>query len=143
MGHGRKCTGRRAAAAREPVRTVAAAVPPFGRSRLPRLEAPVREGSALVEHLVALRLKPTTTEAQVEELLSAVRGLPAKVPGILELRCGRNFSPERAHGYDIGIRVLFPGRAELAAYGPHPEHLPVRARIAELCADVLAVDFEA
>lgn len=97
----------------------------------------------LVEHLVALRLKPTTTAAEVDALLATVRRLPEQIPGILDLQCGRNFSPGRAHGYEVALRVRFAGRAELAAYGPHPAHQPVSARIAELCADVLALDFEA
>ncbi len=100
-------------------------------------------GHAVVEHLVALRLRPGVDPGAVDGLLAAVRGLPAVVPGILELQCGRNFSPARAHGFDIGLRVRFPGRAELAAYGPHPEHQAVLARIQELCDDILALDFEA
>lgn len=97
----------------------------------------------MVEHLVFLRLRPGVADADVEALLAALRGLPALVPGILEMQCGRNFSPERAQGYDLGVHVRFPGTAELAAYGPHPAHQAVRARIAELCSDVLALDVEA
>lgn len=96
----------------------------------------------MIVHMVALRLKPSTTAAEADALLDAVRRLPDQVPGILELRCGRNFSPARAHGFDLGVEVRFPGRAELQAYGPHPDHQRVSARIAEICADVCALDFE-
>jgi hypothetical protein len=97
----------------------------------------------VVEHLVLLRLRPGVGDGEVEGLLAALRGLPARVPGILELQCGRGFRPERAHGFDLGLRVRFPGRAELEGYDRHPDHQAVRARIAELCSDVLALDFEA
>ena len=91
---------------------------------------------------MAFRLKAGVSPDEVESLLAAIRGLPAAVPGILELQCGTNFSPARAHGYDLGLRVRFVGRAELEAYGPHPAHQPVLARVRELCDDVLALDFE-
>jgi hypothetical protein len=97
----------------------------------------------VVEHLVLLRLKPGVTPEEVDGLLAAIRGLPARVPGILGLQCGRNFSPDRAQGYDLGIHVRFARREDLAAYGPHPEHQKVVARIQDLCAGLIAVDFEA
>ena len=97
----------------------------------------------MVEHLVLLKLKPATTSEQADELLAAIGSLPGRVPAIAEMQCGRNFSPARAHGYDIGIRVRFPGKAELTAYGPNPEHQKVVARIMELCDDLIALDFEA
>jgi len=96
----------------------------------------------VVEHLVALRLKPETSRADADALLAAIRGLPAQVPGILELQCGWNISPARARGFELGVRVRFPGRAELAAYGPHPAHAVVSARIQQLCAEVLVLDLD-
>lgn len=97
----------------------------------------------MVVHIVVLRLKAEAAPAQVGELLTALRNLPAQVPGILDLDCGRNFSPGRAQGYDLGLVVRFPGQAELAAYGPHPAHQAVRRRIDALCSEVLVLDFEA
>ena len=91
---------------------------------------------------MALKLKATTSAAEADALIEAIRRLPDKVPGIVELQCGRNFSPARAQGYDIGVHVRFPGRAELAAYGPHPDHTPISARIGEICESVLVIDFE-
>ncbi len=99
-------------------------------------------GCALVEHLVILKLKPTTADAEAEALLASIRALPHKIPGILDLQCGRNFSPGRDHGFHLGVRVRFTDRAALAAYGPHPEHQPVSARLRDLCDDVLAIDFD-
>lgn len=96
-----------------------------------------------VEHLVLLKFKPETTPPQRDALLAALRGLPEKVPGIMTFHCGPNFSPSRAQGFDIGIHVQFPSREALAAYGPHPEHQTVLAQITALCADLIAVDFDA
>lgn len=96
----------------------------------------------MVVHIVVLRLKADAAPAQVDELLAALGDLPAQVPGILALDCGRNFSPARAQGYDLGLVVRFRGKAELAAYGPHPAHQAVRRRIDALCSDVLVLDFE-
>jgi hypothetical protein len=97
----------------------------------------------VVEHLVLLKLKPTTGRAQAEELLGALRALAGRIPGLLEVACGWNISPARAHGYDLGARMRFADRPALEAYAPHPEHRPVAERVRELCEDVLVVDFEA
>ncbi len=91
---------------------------------------------------MVLRLRPGVAEEDAQTLIGELRALAGEIPGIMDLQCGRNFSPARAHGYDIGLRVRFPGKSELAAYGPHPAHQRVLERIGQLCADVLAVDFE-
>ena len=96
----------------------------------------------MVEHLVVLRLRPGVAEEEAEALIGELRALSGEIPGVMDLQCGRNFSPARAHGYDIGLRVRFPGKSELAAYGPHPAHQRVLERIGQLCVDVLAIDFE-
>lgn len=96
----------------------------------------------MVTHVVLLRWKPTTSPEEAAATLAAVRGLADAVPGIIALRCGENFSPERAAGFEAALVVVLRDRAALAGYAEHPGHLPVKARIAALCAQVLALDFE-
>ena len=96
----------------------------------------------MVTHVVLLRWKPTTSPEEAGATLAAVRGLADAVPGIVELRCGENFSRERAAGFEAALVVVLRDRAALAGYADHPRHLPVKARIAALCAQVLALDFE-
>ena len=101
-----------------------------------------REASGLVEHLVTIRLKPEAAREDVEAVLAGLRGLRDKVPGILDLSCGWNFSPGRDHGFHLGVHVRFVDRAALAAYGPHPEHQAVLTRLRQVCDDILAIDYE-
>ena len=96
----------------------------------------------MVEHLVLLRLKPGRAHSDGDDLLARLRGLPATVAAIDALQCGWNFSPERAHGYDLALRVRLADREQLAAYRSHPDHLRVLSVIQERCAEILAVDFE-
>ncbi len=91
---------------------------------------------------MVIRLKPDAPRADVDSVLAGLRGLRQKVPGILDLSCGWNFSPGRDHGFHLGVRVRFTDRDALAAYGPHPEHQAVLARLREVCEDILAIDFE-
>lgn len=103
---------------------------------------PNGEGCRLVEHLVLIQLQPDAAREEVEGVLAGLRALRGKVPGILDLQCGWNFSPGRDHGFHLGVRVRFTDRAALAAYGPHPEHQAVLARLKTVSQDVLAIDFE-
>ena len=96
----------------------------------------------MVEHLVLFKLKPEATEAQVEAMFGGLRDLKAKIPGIVDLSVGRNFT-DRGKGYEIGLTVRLGGRSELAEYLPHPAHQAVLAElIRPIVAEVLAVDYE-
>lgn len=96
----------------------------------------------MVEHMVLVKLKPGVSEAQIDEAIGSLRGLKNAVPNILELSVGRNITPERGQGYNLGLLVRFPNRDALAAYGPHPKHLPVAARLKELAESMVVVDLD-
>ncbi len=96
----------------------------------------------MVEHIVCFKLKPDTTPKQKERLIAMLRGLKEKVPGIVDLSAGETFTPERGHGYTIGLVVRFKDREGLAAYGPHPNHVPVKEYVNQICEAVLAIDYE-
>ena len=96
----------------------------------------------MIEHIVLFRWKPEATDAQVAAAVKGLQGLKGRVPGILDLACGADFS-DRAQGYTHGLVVRFPDRAALDAYGPHPAHQTVvQTQIKPIVADVLAFDFE-
>jgi antibiotic biosynthesis monooxygenase (ABM) superfamily enzyme len=96
----------------------------------------------MIEHVVLFRLKPEASAADVDAMLEALHGLKAKIPGIVDLTAGTNFS-DRAKGYTHGLVVRFQDRAALDAYIPHAEHQAVvQQRIRPIMDDVLAVDYE-
>jgi len=95
-----------------------------------------------VEHLVLFQWQPEATTAQVDAAIAALRDLADKVPSVLQLSCGENFS-DRAKGYQCGLFVRFSDRAALAAYQAHPAHQAVvREHLKPIMADVLALDYE-
>lgn len=59
----------------------------------------------------------------------------------MSLSAGESFT-NRHRGYTIGLVVRFVDREALERYGPHPEHVPVKAYADQVCEDVISVDYE-
>ncbi len=96
----------------------------------------------MVEHVVLFRWKEGTNPEAIAAALEELRKLKEKIPGIVDLTCGENFS-DRAKGYTHGLVVRFTDRAALDVYSPHPEHQRVvRNFIVPIRDDVLGFDFE-
>jgi hypothetical protein len=99
-------------------------------------------GPSRVDHIVLFRWKPDASPEAVAAAVEGLRALKAKIPGILDLSCGMNFSA-RSQGYETGLVVRFVDRAALEAYGPHPAHQEVvQSLIHPIRADIIAVDYE-
>ena len=96
----------------------------------------------MIEHIALLKFSPETTREQKDELIRRTLGLKGKVPGIVDIRQGMNFS-DRSKGYEMGLTVRFEDRAALDAYGTHPDHLEIVAYLKEIgIEDSIFVDFE-
>ena len=96
----------------------------------------------MVEHVVLFKLTPEATEEQKEQMISELTTLNDKIPGIVDLSVGRNYS-DRNQGFEIGLVVRFVDRAALEVYGPHPAHQGcVQQFIAPIKQDVIVVDYE-
>ena len=96
----------------------------------------------MIEHIVLFRWKPEATDDQVAGIMEGLRGLKDRIPGIVTLACGADFSG-RAQGYTHALVARFSDRAALDAYGPHPAHRAViETQIAPILGGVLGFDFE-
>jgi hypothetical protein len=96
----------------------------------------------VIEHIVLIKFSPNTTQEQKEELISRTLLLKEKIPGIIDIRQGFNFSA-RSQGYEVGLTVRFQDRDALENYGPHPEHQEIVAYLKEIgIEDSIIVDFE-
>src|SRR5258705_12180417 len=96
----------------------------------------------MIEHIVIFKWKPGTSKETIEAAEAGLMGLKNKIPGIIEMTCGDNFS-SRSQGYEFGLLVRFTDREALEAYGPHPLHQQVvQTLIAPFREDVIAVDYE-
>lgn len=94
-----------------------------------------------VMHMVWLKFRAGIPEAQIEAHEEALKALKARVPGVLELSVGRNFT-ERAQGYTHGVAVTLVDKAALAAYAVHPYHVEVAQGLRRDTDGVLALDYE-
>jgi hypothetical protein len=96
----------------------------------------------MVEHVVLFKTTAGATEEQKERMVAELAALRGKIPGILDLTVGRNFS-SRNQGYDIGLVVRFENRDALEVYLPHPAHRGcVDTFVAPIKEDVIVVDYE-
>jgi hypothetical protein len=96
----------------------------------------------MIEHIVLFRWAEGTSREAMDNAVTELRKLKDKIPGIVDLSCGANFS-DRAKGYTHGLVVRFKDRAALESYGPHPEHQRVVQNfIRPISADILALDYE-
>lgn len=74
----------------------------------------------MIRHTVLCRFRKDADIAGVE---AAIKGLQAKIPGILAVTFGANNSPEGlAKGFTHGFSVDFTDAAARDAYLPHPDH---------------------
>lgn len=78
----------------------------------------------MIEHIVVFKVKDGLTDAQKEDVLNSIRSLKDRVPGIVDLQVGENFS-ERSQGFTHALVVRFVDRAALDGYLPHPAHQDV------------------
>ncbi len=96
----------------------------------------------MIEHIVLLRWTETATQEAIDAAMVELRKLKGKIPEIVDLSCGANFS-ERAKGYTHGLVVRFRDRAALETYIRHPNHQrAVQTYLNPIRSDVLAVDYE-
>jgi hypothetical protein len=93
-----------------------------------------------VEHMVWIRFHNAVDESRKQHHLAELAALQSRVPGVVDLKLGANFT-DRAGGYTHGLIVTFADRDALENYMIHPEHVAVAQPLKE-DADLLAMDIE-
>lgn len=93
-----------------------------------------------VEHMVWIKFHEGVSGARIDEHMAGLLGLKGKIPGVIDVKVGANFT-DRAKGFTHGLMVKLSDRAALAAYGPHPAHQAV-AKPLSADAELMAMDIE-
>lgn len=93
-----------------------------------------------VEHMVWARFHEGVSEAEKESFLQAVRDFDGSVPGILDIKAGKNFT-DHSDGYTHGWTITFECREALVAYGSHPSHLKLADPLLK-AAELIKMDIE-
>lgn len=91
-------------------------------------------------HIALYKFKDTVTEQDISDVLSLVKNLRPKVPGIQEICTGLNTS-QYSEGYTHVILVHGESRAAIDAYRAHPDHLTVSALLEAMEEKSIGVDF--
>ncbi|MDI9334207.1 MAG: Dabb family protein [Cytophagales bacterium] len=99
----------------------------------------------MIKHIVAWTLKDhahgndkATNARLMQEMFAGLRG---KIPGMLKLETGIDFSKTDA-SYDVMLYTEFESREALAGYQAHPEHKALMPFIAEARVNRMLVDYE-
>lgn len=95
----------------------------------------------MLTHVVCFRYRADVPETARADHRARLAALDGAVPSLRSLVVGADVvrSPR---SYDTALVTTFDDRAGLDAYAVHPAHLPVLALGRDLCADIVAVDFE-
>ena len=93
-----------------------------------------------VQHMVWIKFHEQVTDARKAEHLAGLESLVEKIPGILHLSVGKNFT-DRAQGFTHGLLVTLESKQALEIYAPHPEHVAVAGPLREDTV-LMAMDYE-
>jgi hypothetical protein len=94
----------------------------------------------MLKHIVLMKFKKGTGEAQIADLEKGLAGLPGAITEIAGYEFGRDIvRSERS--YDFALVSAFADRDALMRYQVHPAHQVVLQQVREICESILAVDF--
>jgi Stress responsive A/B Barrel Domain len=84
----------------------------------------------MIRHIVLIKFKPDTDEANISTLFYELQNIRRKIPGILSITSGRSESPERIErGYMHGFVVDFDTWESLETYQNDPDHKSLGAKL--------------
>lgn len=96
----------------------------------------------MIYHTVLFKWKEGTGKEQINKALRELNALKPKVPSILEIQAGENFS-ERSGGFSHVLTSKFLTIEALDQYQVHPEHQKIVVDLIKPILDQLVVgDFE-
>ena len=95
----------------------------------------------VVQHMVWMRFHDEVSDRRIAEHCENLRNLKDKVPGVINIWVGENFT-DRADGCTHGLLVTLADREALQTYASHPDHVAVAGPLKE-DAKLLAMDIEA
>ncbi len=96
----------------------------------------------MIVHIVLFKWQPDTSPETIASVMSALRGMKGKVPEIIDLSCGDNFS-ELSQGFQNGLVVQVKDKADLDAYAKNYLHQEIiQTLIKPILADKITVDYE-
>ena len=96
----------------------------------------------MIEHIVVFELSKETTQEQIEALYREISSFRDRIPGILDLTIGENFS-KISKNYTHGVVIRFETKQALKDYFTNPIHTAmVENHLKPILVDGLEIDYE-
>lgn len=93
-----------------------------------------------IHHLVLLELNELSAALEAEVFVR-LDGLLRQIPGVIDVKTGRNFS-DRTPNISRALVVTMKDKQSLAGYGPHPKHVEGQGILKPYVKSLSVVDFE-
>lgn len=104
--------------------------------------APSPASGRELRHAVYFKFKPTATEEQVAEIVTAFESLPSKIEAIRGFEWGRNQNDSPyANGFTHCFLLTFDTEAGRDEYLPHPDHQAFAKQVRPLLDQVRVLDY--
>jgi hypothetical protein len=95
----------------------------------------------VIVHIALFAWKPGIPEDTIREIATTIQSLKMKIPGVLEIYFGQNFSKWNK-GFTHAFVVITKDKQALELYRNHPDHKAIAAEIDSIEAKSIGVDFE-
>jgi len=95
-----------------------------------------------VHHIVLLGFNDDVAEAAIVAMSSTINGLIRQIPGVTDVKWGRDFSVRTPNVTHVSV-VTLTDRQALAGYAAHPKHLEALGILKPNIKHLSVVDFEA
>jgi|FaiFalDrversion3_1042247.scaffolds.fasta_scaffold45670_1 quinol monooxygenase YgiN len=95
----------------------------------------------MINHLVLLKLKPTTSVQERGQLIAQWTALAEQIEGIVQIQVYEDIL-HTEDSFDLGMFVTFTDKAGLRRYGENPDRQAVSALTRSLCERVVLFDYE-
>jgi hypothetical protein len=94
----------------------------------------------MITHVILAKLKDRSVQ-NIQSTHALMSSLNGKIPSLRHLEVGIDLTRSE-RSYDLALIAKFDDLAGLDAYQTHPIHVPISARVRELAASIVAVDYE-
>ena len=94
----------------------------------------------MVKHIVMFKLK-NKTRKNMDVAVLALEGMKGKIETLKYIEVGKDIT-QSERSCDIVLTTHFDNREGLKKYSGHPLHKPVIETMRDLCAVIMAVDYE-
>ena len=94
-----------------------------------------------IDHIVLIEKKNDAMKEQMDAALKGIAGLKDKIPGILDVKIGNNFT-DRTPNISHAAIITMADKQALSGYGPHPAHEQVIKLLHQAASNWIVVDIE-